>query len=151
MRHSCREGDLDPVRELIASNAYVDINRLEPNGSRALHAASHFGHPEIARLLLHQHGVRRHRRNRHGLTAYEESANDEIRQIFHRSANSQRFSSDNTDEAEQLFTSVGDEEAKDDEHDNDEAPDDWVEEPCQENSIREIRPLQILPKKSTLH
>ena len=79
---ACQTGDLEFARKLIASNAYVDINRLEPNGSTALHAASHVGHPDIVRLLLHQYGVMRHRRNQHGLTAYEESANDEIRQLW---------------------------------------------------------------------
>ena len=123
---ACRAGDLDSVRKLIASNPFTDLNHLEPNGSTALHAASYFGHTEIVRLLLHQHGVMRHRRNRHGVTAYEEAANDEIRHFFHRPANSPRFCSDNTDDAHQLFTSNGDEEAGDDEDDNDQAPDDWV-------------------------
>ena len=128
---ACRAGDLDFVRGLIASSPSADLNRLEPNGSTVLHEASHFGHAEIVRLLLHQHGVVRHRRNQHGLTAYEESANDEIRQIFHRSASSQRFSSGNTDEAEQLFTWSDDQEAEDDVQDND-----WVEEHYGENDIQ---------------
>ena len=70
------------MRELIASKPFSDLNRLEPNGSTALHAASYFGHTDVVRLLLHQHGVMRHRRNRHGVTVYEEVVTNEIRQLY---------------------------------------------------------------------
>ena len=133
---ACRASDLDSVRELIASSDYTDLNRLEPNGSTALHVASHFGHTKIVRVLLHQHGVMRHRRNRHGLTAYKESANDEIHQLFHRSANSHRFSSDNTDDAQQLFAPIGVEEVEDEEQSNDQVLNDWVEGRSGEDEIR---------------
>ena len=133
-----RAGDLNSVQEMITSHPSTDLNRLEPNGSTALHAASHFGHADIVRLLLHQHGVPRHRRNRYGLTAYEESANDEICQLFHRTADSQRFSSDNTDEAQHLFTSTGDEEVED-AQDNDQPPDDWVTGSSGEIEIRGVQ------------
>ena len=144
---ACRAGDLDSVREQIASNPFTDLNRLEPNGSTALHAACFFGHTEILRLLLHQHGVMRHRRNRHGLTAYEEAANDEIRQIFHRSANSHRYCSEHTDDAQQLFASDGDEEMEDDERDNDQLPNDWVTGDCEKNGIRSTRLAVSITKK----
>ena len=139
---ACQAGDLDFVRGLIALNPSTDLNRLEPNGSTALHEASHFGHAETVRLLLHQHGVVRHRRNRHGLTAYEESASDEIRQLFHRSANSQRFSSDNTNEAEPLFTWSDDQEAEDDVQDND-----WVEAHYGKNDIRHTQVVTNIAKQ----
>ncbi|CAF3514617.1 unnamed protein product [Rotaria sp. Silwood2] len=120
---ACRAGDIDTVRQIIASTTYIDINRLEPNGSTALHAASFFGHADIVRLLLHQFGVIHHRRNRYGLTAYEEAATDEIHQLFYRSSNSQRFYSNATTDVEHLFTSIVTEQAGD-EDDNDEAPND---------------------------
>ena len=144
---ACRAGDLDSVRKLIASNPFTDLNHLEPNGSTALHAASYFGHTEIVRLLLHQHGVMRHRRNRHGVTAYEEAANDEIRHFFHRPANSHRFCSDDTDDAHQLFTSDGDEEVEDDEDGNDQAPDNWVTGDREENQVRLTKALANIEKK----
>jgi hypothetical protein len=144
---ACRAGDLDSARELIASNPFTDLNRLEPNGSTALHAASYFGHTEIVRLLLHQHGVMRHRRNRHGFTAYEEAASDEIRQLFHRPANSHRFCSDNTDEAQHLFTSTGDEETEDDENDNDQLPNDWVQGICEVDDVRATQAYAYVSKK----
>ncbi|CAF2820337.1 unnamed protein product [Rotaria sp. Silwood2] len=131
---ACRNGDIDTVQKIIASNTYIDINCLEPNGSTALHAASFFGHTDIVRLLLHQCGVIRHRRNRHGLTAYDEAATDEIRQLFRRSSNSQRFCSDTTTDAEHLFTLTADEQTEDDD-DNDKAPNDWVDGENDEEKI----------------
>lgn len=119
---ACRNGDLKAVKKIIASTPYVDINRLEPNGSTALHAASFFGHTDVVELLLHQYGVMRHRRNRHGVTAYEEASTDEIRELFHRSSMSGRFCSQNTNDADNLFTTNGDETTE-----NDEAPNDWVQ------------------------
>ncbi|CAF3589814.1 unnamed protein product [Rotaria socialis] len=82
--HACEAGDVNRVRELIASLNYSDTNLHEPNGSTALHAASSFGHSDIVRILLHGRGVMKNRRNRDGMTAFEVAANDEIRQIFIR-------------------------------------------------------------------
>jgi ankyrin repeat protein len=66
-----RAGDADAVRQISATTSFNDLNHLEPNGSTALHAASFFGHPDVVRLLLQERGVMRHRKNRHGLTAYK--------------------------------------------------------------------------------
>ncbi|CAF3718844.1 unnamed protein product [Rotaria sp. Silwood1] len=121
---ACRAGNFDTVQKLIASTPYVDINRLEPNGSTALHAASFFGHADIVRLLLHQCGVMRHRRNLHGFTAYEEADTDEIHALFHRSSGSQRFCSDIVVDAKHLFTWIGDEKIEY----NDEMPQVWRQE-----------------------
>lgn len=124
---ACRSGDVDAVKQVLATTKYTDLNRLEPNGSTALHAASFFGHADIVRLLLQKRGVMRHRKNRHGSTAYEEAANDEIRQLFHR-LGSNRFCEDSTNENERIFR-LNDVENnnEDDENDEDnEAPDGWV-------------------------
>ena len=144
---ACRAGDLESVRELIASKPFSDLNRLEPNGSTALHAASYFGHTDVVRLLLHQRGVVRHRRNRHGVTAYEEAVTNEIRQLFLRPENSHRFCSDNTDDAQHLFTAIADGEAEDDEEDNDQAPNDWVEGVCEVDDVRLAQALTSILKK----
>ncbi|CAF2835275.1 unnamed protein product [Rotaria sp. Silwood2] len=88
---ACRNGDIERVKQLLLTIPYNDLNRLEPNGSTQLHAATYLGHTEIVRLLLQHHGVRRHRRNRHGHTAYEEAQTDDMRQIFHRPSNKNRF------------------------------------------------------------
>ncbi|CAF1049675.1 unnamed protein product [Didymodactylos carnosus] len=81
---ACRDGDVGRVTQLLNSIPYDSFNRLELNGSTPLHAASYYGHSEVVRLLLHQRGCRREHLNRHGLTAYQEAQNDEIRQLFHR-------------------------------------------------------------------
>ncbi|CAF3647160.1 unnamed protein product, partial [Rotaria sordida] len=132
---ACRTGDLDTVQKLIAATPYIDINRLQPNGSTALHAASFFGHASIVRLLLHQYGVIRHRRNRHGLTAYEEADTDEIHLLFHRSSNSRRFYSDIAADAKHLFIWTAHEQT-DDKDDNDETPHDYLRGVNNEMMIR---------------
>ena len=59
-------------------------NQLESTvESTPLHAASYYGHKEIVQLLL-QYGCDRSQINGYGLTAYEEAANEEIRQLFKR-------------------------------------------------------------------
>ncbi|CAF4002511.1 unnamed protein product, partial [Rotaria sp. Silwood1] len=87
-------------RELIATIHYEDLNQLEPNGSTALHAASYGGHVEIVRLLLNKLGCRRDRRNRYGLTAYEEAFSEEVRRLFHRPDGRNRFCPENDDDHE---------------------------------------------------
>ncbi|CAF2689945.1 unnamed protein product [Rotaria sp. Silwood2] len=132
---ACRNGDIDTVQKLTASIPYADINCLEPNGSTALHAASFFGHANVVRLLLHQYGVMRHRRNRHGLTAYEEADTDEIHLLFHRSPNSRRFCGDVATDDRYLFTWSIDKQTED-KDDNDEAPSDWLQELNKETMTR---------------
>ncbi|CAM4802333.1 unnamed protein product [Rotaria magnacalcarata] len=81
---ACQADEVDLVRRILLAIPFQEITRLQLNRSTALHAASYFGHKEIVNLLLNERGVIRHKQNRHGLTAYEEAANDEIRQVFHR-------------------------------------------------------------------
>ena len=118
---ACRSGDINAVKHILATTKYTDLNRLEPNGSTALHAAAYFGHTDIVRLLLQKRGVMRHRKNRHDLTAYEEASNDEIRQLFHR-PNNNRFCGESTDENSNTFHMNMSETAVDDE-----VPNGWVE------------------------
>ncbi|CAF1254373.1 unnamed protein product [Rotaria sp. Silwood1] len=83
---ACRNGDIDLVKKylLTLKQAKYDINPLEPDiNSTPLHAACYYGHKEIVKLLL-ENGCDRSKINRHGLTAYEEAANDDIRQLFKR-------------------------------------------------------------------
>ncbi|CAF3660868.1 unnamed protein product [Didymodactylos carnosus] len=68
---ACRNGDVEFVKQMLDKAEY-DLNRLESNNSTPLHAACYYGHKEII--------------NSQGSTAYEEAANDEIRQLFKRSS-----------------------------------------------------------------
>ncbi|CAF1196573.1 unnamed protein product [Rotaria sp. Silwood1] len=84
---ACRNGDVDFVKKYLMTlkQAKYDLNPLEPNvDSTPLHAACYYGHKEIVKLLL-ENGCDRLKINRYGLTAYEEAANDDIRQLFKRS------------------------------------------------------------------
>ncbi|CAF3960414.1 unnamed protein product, partial [Rotaria sp. Silwood1] len=126
---ACRAGDLETVKKIVHSTPFIDINRLEPNGSTALHAASFFGQVDVIRSLLHEKNIRRHMRNRYGMTAYEEAPNHQIRLLFHRPADNQRFCT--TNETRQSLIMPLDETSEDidDTHpdeDTETIPDDWV-------------------------
>ncbi|CAF1373394.1 unnamed protein product [Rotaria sp. Silwood1] len=99
---ACRNGDIETVRQILSQSDYNEINRLEPNGSTALHAAVYYGRTEVVRILLREYGVERHRRNLHNLTAFEEAADDEIRLLFMR-LGTDRFCSRTNDECADLF------------------------------------------------
>ncbi|CAF3623881.1 unnamed protein product [Rotaria sp. Silwood1] len=131
---ACRNGDLDCVRKIFFSTDFIDINQLEPNGSTALHAASYFGHFHVVQFLL-EHGIFRHRRNRYGLTAYEETHNNKIRELFHRPSKSQRFSTNRVEDVQRLFT-LEIEELTEDE---DTPPNDWIEKGSEEKDIVFVR------------
>jgi ankyrin repeat protein len=93
---ACRNGDVECVKNYLATLADTkdDLNQWESSvKSTPLHAASYHGHGEIVKLLI-EHGCDRSQTNCHGLTAYEEAANEEIRQLFKRpsgSGKSRRF------------------------------------------------------------
>lgn len=131
-----RAGDVDAVRNILATTRFKDLNRLEPNGSTALHAASFFGHADVVRLLL-ERGVIRYRKNRHGLTAYEEAANDEIRQLFHR-PNSNRFCSDFSRDNEDIFHFINDSPP---EEGDDKAYDKWVKTSDNEVQVKAAKSI----------
>ncbi|CAF3370692.1 unnamed protein product, partial [Rotaria sp. Silwood2] len=73
---ACRNGDMETVQLMLHTISYQDLNRLELIGNTPLHAASFYGHKEIVRLLLHEHGCDRSQRNRYGSTAGEDDVSD---------------------------------------------------------------------------
>ncbi|CAF1284060.1 unnamed protein product [Adineta ricciae] len=80
---ACRGGNTEKVRELLLSLSLDEINRIEPNGSTALHAACYFKHPEIVKLLLEAGACRSIRNRLYQLTPYQEAGSD-IRKLFFR-------------------------------------------------------------------
>jgi hypothetical protein len=78
---ACHEGDVDTVMKLLPKLSLKDINRIESNGSTALHAASYFAHASIVRILLDR-GADTTIHNKYDRTAKQEAANDEIRALF---------------------------------------------------------------------
>ncbi|CAF1058607.1 unnamed protein product [Adineta steineri] len=84
---ACHNGDIELVKSMVPHIPYAELNQLEPNGSTPLHAASFYCHTEVVHFLLHECGVRRHRLNRYGLTAFEEAQTDEIKELYRRKSN----------------------------------------------------------------
>ncbi|CAF1263214.1 unnamed protein product [Rotaria sordida] len=99
---ACRNGDIDTVKQILPTIPYDQLNQLEPNGSTALHVATYFGHVDIVRLLLHEYGCQRNLQDRHGFTAYEKVQTDEMRQLYDRPSNENRFNDDSMD-IKQIF------------------------------------------------
>ncbi|CAF1149933.1 unnamed protein product [Adineta steineri] len=82
---ACRYNDINYVQALIETSSNdTDINQLESNGSTALHFVCSKGYTNIARLLLNDYRVDRHRTDRNGQTAYQIASTEEIRQLFSR-------------------------------------------------------------------
>jgi hypothetical protein len=73
-------------------------NRVEPNGSTALHAASYFGHHTIVKLLV-GNGCATWIRNKYNNAPCDEAQDDEMRQLFRRP---------NRDDGSHRFASVED-------------------------------------------
>jgi hypothetical protein len=101
----CGDGKLDEVRQTLdAENApsIDELNKLQPNGSTALHAATYYNHLEIVKLLL-EHNCPRNTLNRFGNTAYEEAKTKEMRQLFDRNDALDRFHEINTANTMELY------------------------------------------------
>lgn len=141
---ACRNGDEKRVKQLLNCIPYDSLSRLELNGSTALHAASYYGHAEIVRLLLHQRSCRRERLNRYGLTAYQEAKNQEIRQLFHRPGNKNRFSDGKGQSVGDILSvSIG-------EGENEFKEDKWVQGISESEEIEKYR-LLVAELKNTLN
>ncbi|CAF3595346.1 unnamed protein product [Rotaria socialis] len=84
---ACRNGDIELAKAMAPDIPYDQLNRLEPNGSTPLHAASFFSHADVVELLLHEYGVPRNYVNQYGLTAYEEAQTERVKRLFWRVSN----------------------------------------------------------------
>jgi hypothetical protein len=82
---SCRNGDITKVKQLLSHLTIEEIDRIESNGSTALHAASYFGHAEIVHLLLEK-GASRRQKNKYDATPADEAKTLEITHLFNRDA-----------------------------------------------------------------
>jgi hypothetical protein len=97
---ACRTGDLVSVERLLMHLSFYDLNRIEPNGSTALHAAAFYGHINIVRRLVEHGAIVRTLRNKYNLTPAQETTHEEIRRLLERDAIYQprkRFIDDNHD------------------------------------------------------
>lgn len=69
------------------------MNRMELNGSTALHVASYQGHEKIVELLLEK-GASSSTKNKFNNTPLDETKTEKIKEMIHRSMNNSRFVSD---------------------------------------------------------
>jgi hypothetical protein len=70
-----------------------EINKVEPNGSTALHAACYYNRIDIVELLLDAGAARSIRNRRFNLTPFDE-ANETIKKLFYRVNNKSTMTSD---------------------------------------------------------
>ncbi|CAF4452398.1 unnamed protein product [Rotaria sp. Silwood2] len=96
---ACRNNDIDTVKSLLETMITDEINKLEPNGSTALHAASYYGHHEIIELLL-MHGASRSIKNKYNYIPYDEGKTDTIKVLLSRDDNKDRFVGDSNNSIE---------------------------------------------------
>jgi hypothetical protein len=89
--YACRNGLIDVVRQELPNMTLEELDRVQANGSTALHAACFFGHTEIVKLLLEK-GARRSIENKHKCLPYDEAEKEEIKKLFIRPVD--RFSND---------------------------------------------------------
>ncbi|CAF3373366.1 unnamed protein product [Rotaria socialis] len=81
---ACQSGDIDIVKQMLTTMKLKEINRIEPNGSTALHAAASNGHFEIVELLL-KNGCSTITTNKDEKTAAEECNDERICQLIQSS------------------------------------------------------------------
>jgi hypothetical protein len=87
---ACRNNDIEEFKKLFKTITLDEIDRLEPNGSTALHAACYNGHEEIVKLLL-EAGADRAVLNKFQYLPFDEAKNDEIKTLFLRIPNTNRL------------------------------------------------------------
>ncbi|CAF3421913.1 unnamed protein product [Rotaria sp. Silwood2] len=87
---ACRGNNIEEVKELLKTRTLDEIDRIEPNGSTALHAASYHGHQEIVKLLL-KSGADRAIHNKYNYLPFDEALNDGIKELFFRVPNTNRL------------------------------------------------------------
>ena len=92
--YACRNGLIEEVRQQLPKMSLDEINKIQPNGSTALHAACYYGHKEIVQLLLDR-GASRSIVNNYKCIPYDEAEKDELKQLFQRQSTI-RFSDDGT-------------------------------------------------------
>ncbi|CAF2048823.1 unnamed protein product [Rotaria magnacalcarata] len=93
---ACRENNISSVENYLKTMTVEEINRIEPNGSTALHVAAYRGHEKIVELLL-QKGASYLTINKYNLTPLGEAKTDKIRQLIRRRMNKKRFVSDSVE------------------------------------------------------
>lgn len=107
--NACAMNDISRIRYHLVRMTLGEINRIEPNGSTALHVACYHRNAGVVYLLL-RHGAIGSMKNRHGRTAYEETNSSFIKQLLSNPGNASwiewTFTDPPTREIKQLFDST---------------------------------------------
>jgi hypothetical protein len=90
---ACRNNKIQEVKKMLETISQDEIDRLEPNGSTALHAACFHGHVDIVRLLLDR-GADRSIQNKFQCLPFDEALTEEIKELFLRMPNGNRLVTD---------------------------------------------------------
>ncbi|CAF2153230.1 unnamed protein product [Rotaria magnacalcarata] len=88
-----RENNINLVEHYLKTMTVEEVDRIEQNGSTALHAAAYRGHDKIVELLL-QKGASCSVKNKYNSTPLEEAKIDRIRQLIRRRLTKNRFVGD---------------------------------------------------------
>ena len=80
---ACCADDLEKVKSLLERLSLDEIDRIEPNGSTALHASCHYGHLDIVKALL-RCGASRRQMNGNNRTPGDEAYSEQIKALFRR-------------------------------------------------------------------
>ncbi|CAF4790379.1 unnamed protein product, partial [Rotaria sp. Silwood2] len=104
---ACRNNDVATVAKLLPKLTLRDINKIESNGSTALHAAAFYGNREIVRMLLTR-GAKRMIKNIHGNIPFEEAKTTEVKNLFMRvseggAESNNRFTAEKSSTMEWIF------------------------------------------------
>jgi hypothetical protein len=107
--HLCKDGKIDEIRQILdneTSPPIEELNRLQPNGSTALHVATYYDHLEIVKLLF-EHNCPQNILNLYGNIAYDEAKSIKMKQLFMRPNSTDRFHEINTAETISMFFPKG--------------------------------------------
>ncbi|CAF3333079.1 unnamed protein product [Rotaria socialis] len=91
--YACRNNDIATVRRLLDEYSLEDLDKMEPNGSTALHAACYYKNIDIVKLLLDA-GFTRRVINKYKYMPFQESDSEEVHRLFVRPKTSNRFGGD---------------------------------------------------------
>lgn len=107
--HACSVSDIPRVKSYLSQMSIDEINRIEQNGSTALHTAAFHQNASVVCLLI-RHGAIGSIKNRYGLTPFEETTSSYIKDLLFNMGNSAwiewTFVDPPTRETKQLFASA---------------------------------------------
>ncbi|CAF1336790.1 unnamed protein product [Didymodactylos carnosus] len=87
---ACHANKVDAVQKMLETMTVDDIDKMEPNGSTALHVACYNGYIEIVKLLLVANADLSIM-NRYKCLPFDEASTEEIKELFLRTPTSNRL------------------------------------------------------------